>query len=241
MQGGSICAIHQPNFLPRLTTLAKLYAADYWIVLDNVQFVRRDYQHRSRLAALHDVDARQWLSLPVHLRSGRSTTIADVQLVQRAESQHRVDQLLRQFYRRSPHWPCAQRVLDDILHALDASDRLAAVAEASTRSLLAILGWQGRIVHGSELTARTGRSERLSDLAEAVGTRRYLCGTGGATYIDLAPFEQAGLAIEYFATPQDPSTIWRCANRITTLWALMSAGPNRVAAELREHAATWRL
>jgi len=34
---GGLCAIHQPNFLPRLTTLAKLFAADYWIILDDVQ------------------------------------------------------------------------------------------------------------------------------------------------------------------------------------------------------------
>jgi hypothetical protein len=32
------CAIHQPNFLPRLSTLAKIYAADVWVVLDDVQF-----------------------------------------------------------------------------------------------------------------------------------------------------------------------------------------------------------
>jgi hypothetical protein len=51
---GGLCAIHQPNLFPRLTTLAKLFAADYWIVLDDVQFTRRDYQHRARLAALGD-------------------------------------------------------------------------------------------------------------------------------------------------------------------------------------------
>jgi WbqC-like protein family len=38
---GLLCAIHQPNFLPRLSTLAKLYAADIWIILDDVQFTRR--------------------------------------------------------------------------------------------------------------------------------------------------------------------------------------------------------
>lgn len=31
---GSLCAIHQPNFMPRLTTLAKLFVSDHWIVLD---------------------------------------------------------------------------------------------------------------------------------------------------------------------------------------------------------------
>ncbi|WP_326704603.1 hypothetical protein [Streptomyces cyaneofuscatus] len=39
-----MCAIHQLNPFPRLTTLAKLFAADYWIVLDDVQFTRSDYQ-----------------------------------------------------------------------------------------------------------------------------------------------------------------------------------------------------
>jgi len=46
---GLTCAIHQPNFFPRLSTLAKLYAADVWVILDDVQFSRRDYQHRCYL------------------------------------------------------------------------------------------------------------------------------------------------------------------------------------------------
>ncbi|WP_348538516.1 WbqC family protein [Streptomyces sp. 4R-3d] len=58
---GGLCTIQQPNLFPRLTTLAKLFAADYWIVLDDVQFTRRDYQHRTRLAALGDPLQRQWL------------------------------------------------------------------------------------------------------------------------------------------------------------------------------------
>ncbi|WP_234377011.1 WbqC family protein [Streptomyces sp. TP-A0356] len=47
--------------------MAKLFAADRWIVLDDVQFARRDYQHRARLAALDDPGRQQWLSLPTHL------------------------------------------------------------------------------------------------------------------------------------------------------------------------------
>ncbi|MEN3585314.1 WbqC family protein [Streptomyces sp. ZYX-F-203] len=47
---------------PRLTTLAKLFAADTWIALDDVQFTRRDYQHRSRLAALEAPEKTRWLS-----------------------------------------------------------------------------------------------------------------------------------------------------------------------------------
>ncbi|MEU0486469.1 WbqC family protein, partial [Streptosporangium sp. NPDC006013] len=69
-----MCAIHQPNLFPRLVTLAKLFAADYWIVLDDVQFARRDYQHRARLASLDGSWQPQWLSISTHLPYGRSTS-----------------------------------------------------------------------------------------------------------------------------------------------------------------------
>jgi hypothetical protein len=81
-QSGGLCAIHQPNFFPRLSTLAKLFAADYWIVLDDVQFVRRDYQHWARLAFLEDSGRGQWLSLATHLPQGRPTLIHEAVLVE---------------------------------------------------------------------------------------------------------------------------------------------------------------
>jgi hypothetical protein len=71
-----ICAIHQPNFLPRLSTLAKIMAADVWVVLDDVQFCRRDYQHRARLARSASPGAWIWLTLPVHLPEGQRTDSA---------------------------------------------------------------------------------------------------------------------------------------------------------------------
>lgn len=238
--GGPICAVHQPNFLPRLTTLAKLYAADYWIVLDDVQFVRRDYQHRARIASLHDTDVWQWLSLPVHLPFGQRTAIADVELTEPTKTPRRVNQLLQQYYRRSPHWPHAKWVLGEVLDAMESTDRLAPVAEASTRALLTVLGWRGELVHSSGLPARPGRSERLLDLTRAVGSQRYLCGTGGAKYLDPAPFEDAGIDVEYFSAPASGPALWRASNRITSLWAMMTVGPTRLSIALREHAEGWR-
>jgi len=78
-----LCAIHQPNFLPRLSTLAKLYAADIWIILDDVQFTRRDYQHRCYLAPVPDARLPgRWLTLPVRLPGGRETLIRDARLAE---------------------------------------------------------------------------------------------------------------------------------------------------------------
>ncbi len=79
---GGLCSIHQPNFLPRLATLAKLFAADYWIVLDDVQFARRDYQHRARLADLDAPARHRWLTIPTHLPQCRATLIRDAAIAE---------------------------------------------------------------------------------------------------------------------------------------------------------------
>nr|WP_251021978.1 WbqC family protein [Streptomyces sp. ISL-10] len=154
---GGLCAIHQPIFLPRLNTLARLFAADYWIVLDDVQFARRDYQHRARLASMSHPCRRQWLSIPTHLPHGRSTLIRDALLVDPERSRRRVMHMLAQHYGGSTDWPLFRQELDSVLDEFWRTDKTADVAEASTRMLLGLMGWKGRILYSSRLPARSER------------------------------------------------------------------------------------
>lgn len=209
------CAIHQPNIFPRLSTLAKLYAADIWIVLDNVQFNHRDYQHRARLAAPDDLQHGQWLSLPVHRPFGRSTRINEVLLLEPDKSARRVMQLVQQHYGRAPHWEELRGVVQEVAAAIAVGARLAEVTEISTRLLLDLLGWRGSVVRSSDLAARQERSARLADLALAVGADEYLCGTGGAKYLDEWPFREYGILVSYFGMPdRDP---WPAARKVSAL------------------------
>ncbi|WP_369186207.1 WbqC family protein [Streptomyces sp. R08] len=226
-----MCAIHQPNLFPRLSTLAKLYAADRWLVLDDVQFARRDYQHRARLADLDEPARQQWLTLPTHLSQGRSTLISQARLVDPQRSRRTVHLLVRQYYGRSRHWKAVSDVLDAVLDTLDTSDRLADVAKTSTIALLTILGWAGDVLDSSETPTRPGRSERLADLAAATGSTHYLCGTGGLRYLDADPFDAHGIPVLPFHTPVD-DLLWQWARRASSLWALSAIGPGELANQL---------
>jgi len=232
---GGVCAIHQPNLFARLSTVAKLFAADYWIVLDDVQFTRRDYQHRTRLAALDDPARQQWLSLSTHLPHGRDTLIHQARITEPERCARRTTQLLAQHYRASRHWPDLHSHLGPIADLFATTDRTAQIAEASTRVLLSLLGWKGIVVHSSLLNARPGRSRRLADLAAVTQAATYLCGTGGMKYLDLDLFKQRGVNVTAFRTPD--TGIWTHARTISTLWALMKHGPSDVATALRACAA----
>ncbi|MGR6924540.1 WbqC family protein [[Actinomadura] parvosata] len=227
---GEVCAIHQPNLFPRLSALAKLYAADYWIVLDDVQFARRDYQHRTRLASLDDSRQTQWLSVATHLPHGRSTSIRGARLAEPGRCRRRVGQLLADHYRRSVYWPPFKRRLEPLLARFESTDRLADITELSTHLLLEEVGWPGRVLHSSDLFARGGRSQRLADLAWLTGATTYLCGTGGMRYLEPAAFQAHSIKVLPFRTPA--SGIWGSAREVSAVRALMLAGPTAVRLEL---------
>ncbi|WLQ49729.1 WbqC family protein [Streptomyces poriferorum] len=229
-ESGGRCAIHQPNLFPRLTTLAKLFAADYWIVLDDVQFTRRDYQHRARLGALDEPDRWQWLAVPTHLPHGRRTLIRDALIDDPGRARRRTAGMLRQHYGASPYWPALAHTLAPVLDAFG-TGRTATVAEISTRALLGLLGWQGKILISSDLPSRPGRSQRLADLSAITGARAYVCGTGGSTYLDPAPFTAEGIAVLPFQPPA--TSIWSSGRSLSSLWALAALGPQEVAARMQ--------
>lgn len=230
-----ICAIHQPNFLPRLSTLAKLFAADVWVTLDDVQYNGRDYQNRCRLATIGNPHTFQWLSLPVHRPHGRVTEIRDVRLVDQRASYHRTTRLLRQYYRSTPHWTEIDEQLRPAFDTIVETNSLAAVATSSTLALLRLLGWRGDVVSSSALSTRNQRSERLADLVRAVEATSYLCGTGGRRYLDVGPFVQHGLTVRWFQppTPRPESIeIWTASRRLSALWSLAQFGPDAVRERL---------
>ncbi|MEQ4206940.1 WbqC family protein [Actinopolymorpha sp. B17G11] len=227
------CAVHQPNLFPRLSTLAKLYASDRWVVLDNVQFVRRDYQHRCRVGTPGAPETHQWLSLPVHLPDGRSTPIDRVTLADPRTARRRLEGMLTQHYGRARHWSRVRDVVHQLTDLVGSTDRLADIALASTTAVLNLLDWPGTAVSSSTFDVSQERSARLADLTHAVGQATYLCGTGGARYLDEWPFHQRGIHVAYWQLPAaEPHSIWVDARRLTSVAAIATHGIGRVKAAL---------
>ena len=236
-----ICAIHQPNLFPRLATLGKLFTADIWVILDDVQFARRDYQHRCRLAALSEPGEPRWLTIPVHLPSGRATLVRDVRLADPDRARLRVARMISQYYRRSPHWDALAGPLQDVLDVFERTDRLAEITETSTRALLSILGWPGQAQRSSDLPACAGRTERLVDRTMAADCDTYLCGTSGARYLQTPLFTDRALTVQYFTlSPPDNPAPWHADRRLASLQALMTIGPDALTELLQANADSLR-
>jgi WbqC-like protein family len=90
--------------------------------------------------------------------------------------------------------------------------------------------WPRIICRGTDLHARTGRSERLADLTRAAGGSACLCGTGGSRYLDPSPFTAHGLTVEMFTPPQ--YQLRAGGSRVTTLTDLAITAPCRENSQL---------
>ncbi|MGB2630330.1 MAG: WbqC family protein, partial [Candidatus Omnitrophota bacterium] len=55
-------AIHQPQYLPWLGFFDKMDRADVFVLLDDVQYKKNEWQNRNKI---RNVEGWQWLTVPV--------------------------------------------------------------------------------------------------------------------------------------------------------------------------------
>jgi hypothetical protein len=182
-----------------MATLAKLFASDVWVVLDSVQFNRRDYQHRMWVSPMAEPARLRLLTLPVHTVAGRGTLIREVEIVDLRQAMTHLQRSTQHLYGRSQYWQDIRSLVGGV-RAGNSGPHLYPVAVASTLGLLSAVGWNGRVVYASSLRSTSGdRNRRLVDLCRQVGAQTFLCGTGGISYLDTVLFESARVDVRVIA------------------------------------------
>jgi hypothetical protein len=190
-----IVAVHQPHFMPWLGYLHRMAQADLFVLLDHVQFERRNYQNRTRI--LIEGEAR-WLTVPVVQRSQKELIVeklVDNRLGSRPWSRAHYS-TLRHAYADAPHFDAYARELRRLYEAR--WERLVDLNEAALALLREAFGIRTPLVRSSELAVEGARGELILDICGAVGARTLLAGLGGSRgYLDAQAFARAGVRIEF--------------------------------------------
>ncbi len=206
------CAIHQPQFLPWLGYLHKIYHADKFVFLDNVQFKKNEFQNRNRLLV---AGTAKWVTVPVSFHFGdtlRETRIA-ASVPWRKKIMHAIDLN----YAKAPYFRQYRDSLGGVLE--QEWGNLAELNAATVRWLMECLDIHTETFTSSRLggarfpESRQERTpgeawallpelsqdptQRLVDICLRVGADTYLSGAGGHTYLEPAEFEKAGIKLEF--------------------------------------------
>ena len=192
-----LVAIHQPHYVPWLGYLDRMVKADVFVILDHVQFERRNYQNRT---AIRCDDQSKWLTVPVVQVSQKETIIE--KMVDNSEGGSRAwgpihFKTLKYAYRKAPFFEQYAPRLRQILEAR--WDKLVDLDLAMLDFLRECFEIRTPIVRSSELNVEGARSQLLLNLCRHLGEKStFLGGLGGSrSYLDMDAFRAAGIGVQW--------------------------------------------
>jgi hypothetical protein len=197
-------AIHQPQYLPWVGYFDKMDQADSFVILDDVQFKKNEWQNRNRIKT---ASGWQWLTVPVRHRFPQR--ISEVEIDNSAPWARKHRQALIANYAGAPCFEAHRAFFDDLYDR--EWRRLQDLSLATVVHLAGALGIHTKLLLASSLAlpsppSETAASDRLIAICRAVGADVYLSGPGGQSYLDLGRFQQAEVQVVFqaFRTPPYP-------------------------------------
>ena len=192
-----LAAIHQPLYFPWIGYLDRMAKSDVFVVLDHVQFERRNYQNRASI--LLEGEPR-WLTVPV-VQVSQKEKILEKRVDNSEEGSRQWGpthfKTLRYAYRKAPHFERYAPRLQAILEAR--WDRLLDLDLATMEFLREHFEIRTPMRLSSEMQPEGARSELLLNLCQSLGPgSAFLGGMGGSRrYLDQAAFAAAGVGVQW--------------------------------------------
>ena len=184
-----IVAVHQPQYLPWLGYFDKIDRADIFVLLDNVQFKKNEWQNRNRIKT---AQGAQWLTVPVMYKFPQ--LINEVEVNNKDKWQHRQKQAIISNYKKASHWYLLQEFFEEIF-----SSKWQYISQLNihvVKKLAKLLGITTPIHVASELGEfPEDPNERLIALTKHFDADTYLAGGGGREYMNMEKYTESGIEV----------------------------------------------
>ena len=190
--------VSQSNYLPWKGYFDLVRRADVLVLLDNVQFTRRDWRSRNMIKTPSGV---QWLTVPVCAPAGRMTSVSEAEISDEgwAKSHLRAVELS---YRRTSHFEQVFGVLEECLYQGDTL--LSNLNERILRTLFEFMNIDVEIQVARGPVMEVDPSERILDLVQRAGGARYISGPAARSYLDTSIFAGAEVEVDFIDYPSYP-------------------------------------
>ena len=183
--------IHQPEHMPWAGFFQKVYMADIYVVLENVQYRRRYFQNRNKIRTK---DGWQWVTVPVEKDDRDELLIKDV-LISKEDRKWKRENLGRIYhgYCKAPYF---KPYWDDFknIYAKD-HQYLGEFNKGLLRFFFGVLGLNKKIVSSSELNVSSKKGDLIFDICKTLGADTYISGISGKDYLDIQKFKDQNIEV----------------------------------------------
>lgn len=217
-----IVSAHQPNYLPYLGFFDKISKSDVFIIHDDVQFNKKDFQHRNKIRTY---DNWKWLTVPVIKKE--NILIKDV-LIKGDENGNKpawnVGHLreIEANYKKTPYY---ESYIDDLKLIYNKKyTYLAELNVAIIEYLIKSFEIEIDLIYASDFGFTTKSSQKLADMVYELGGNTYLSGIGGFNYIEESIFGDIKVLYQNFEHPIHTQRYPKFEKNMAAIDALFNVG-----------------
>lgn len=188
-----ILTAHQPNYLPYPGFFHKIVNADAFLIVDNVQFVKRGefgWIHRNRIRS---PEGWVWMTVPVMTKGKYHQTIQETTIDTSVPWARKHLKAIEWNYKTAPYLGKYHAIFEDIY--LRRWESLCDLNVAFIAGILDALGVKRTLQKTSELGVEGKASQLIVEMCKKIGADTYLSGVHGRDYLDLPLFEASGIKV----------------------------------------------
>jgi len=185
-----IIAIHQPQYIPWIGYFHKLDQSDVFVLLDNVQYKKNEWQNRNRIKTSH---GWQWLTVPMNHRFPQM--ISEVRINNRVRWRQKHLHAVQTNYGKATFFKDYFPVLQEIWS--QKWELLSPLNIHIIKRMAELLGIDTKLYVASDLGKDFAfePNRRLIEICNHFGAEVYLSGQGGKGYLDMELFGKEGIEV----------------------------------------------
>ena len=222
---GKRVAIVQSSYIPWKGYFDLIRASDEFILLDDVQFTKRDWRSRNQIKTQHGL---AWLTIPVRTKGRYHQLIQETEISEPRWGQDHWATLSAN-YARAPFFNAYSDALASLYAPHAGTERLSEVNHRFIITLCKLLGVTTPIRWSTDYGAPAGKNERLIELCLKAGATDDLSGPNARGYLDEAMFLAAGIQVQFadYSGYREYSQPWPpFEHHVSVLDLLFSTGPD---------------
>ncbi|CAA7619614.1 WbqC family protein [Magnetospirillum sp. SS-4] len=208
---GKTVVISQSNYLPWRGFFHMVRSADELILLDSVQYTRRDWRNRNKVKT---ANGPVWLTIPVQVKGRYVQSVDETAILNDAWVEKHI-RTITLAYGRAGAFDAIAPWLFACLRDAAASSNLTTVNAALLRNVCDILGIHTPILRCTDILERSALvqmepNQRLLELCRARGASTYLSGPAARDYLAPDLFAAIGISVtwmDYTGYPDYPQ-LW---------------------------------
>lgn len=186
-------AIVQSNYIPWRGYFDMIAAVDEFVLLDDVQYTRRDWRNRNKIKTPSGLC---WLTVPVRTRGAYNQTISEIK-IDGVKWATRHWKSLERNYGKALHFRSVEPWLAPVY--LDSSHtHISQLNSCIIKKICSYLEINTSVTNSFDYNTAGCKTERIANLCKQADGTEYITGPSASAYLDERKLSEFGINLRWF-------------------------------------------